>query len=174
MEDLHTWKEKLPENLRFNGPDTDTAAGVCSSLGVFECWLNSLGLLFMLYVCVTMIFWRVFMRISYTCPPHLTFSLTVEKWTNLVKLTGEVIDWLDKHENMYDFWLVTAYSATSCALVQVSSTLISGKVPYRRDLLCLYCQMSNRRFNFSISSIILGLEELTPTLKQSLKNCVTA
>lgn len=134
----------------------------------------------MLYVCVTMIFWRVFMRISYTCPPHLTFSLTVEKWTSLVKLTGDVIDWLDKHESAYDVWLVTAYSATSCALIQVSpsfcrpSTLISGKLPYRRDLLCLYCRTSNLRFNFSISSTILGLEGLTPKLKQSLKNCVTA
>jgi len=58
------------------------------------------------------------MRISYTCPTHLTFSLNVEKWTNLVKITGDVIDWLDKHESMYDVWLVTAYSATSCALVQ--------------------------------------------------------
>jgi len=134
----------------------------------------------MLYACVNMIFWRVFMRISYTCPPHLTFSLTVEKWTNLVKITGDVIDWLDKHESMYDVWLVTAYSATSCALVQVSSsfcrtsTLISDELPYRHDLLCLYCRMPNRKFNFPISSTILGLEGLTPMLKQSLKNCVTA
>jgi hypothetical protein len=101
----------------------------------------ALGLLFMLYACVNMIFWRVFMRISYTCPTHLTFSLTVEKWTNLVKITGDVIDWLDKHETVYDVWLVTAYSATSCALVQVSSsfccpsTLILDKPPHYRDFL---------------------------------------
>lgn len=107
----------------------------------------------MLYTCVNMIFWRVFMRISYTCPTHLTFSLTVEKWTNLVNLTGDVIDWLDTHESMYDVWLVTAYSATSCALVQVSltfcrpSTLISDKPLRRHDLLCSYFQMPNRRFN---------------------------
>ena len=106
----------------------------------------------MLYTCVNMIFWRVFMRISYTCPAHLTFSLTVEKWTNLVNLTGDVIDWLDKHESMYDVWLVTAYSATSCALVQVSSTirrpltLISDKLPHRHDFLCSYCRMPNRKF----------------------------
>ena len=93
------------------------------------------------------------MRISYTCPEHLTFSLTVEKWSNLVNITGDVIDWLDKHENMYDVWLVTAYSATSCALVQVSSSfccplmLISDKLPHRHDL-HLYCRMPNRRFNF--------------------------
>ena len=115
--------------------------------------LDSSGLLFMLYTCVNMIFWRVFMRISYTCPTHLTFSLTVEKWTNLVNLTGDVIDWLDTHESMYDVWLVTAYSATSCALVQVSlifcrpSTLISDKPLRRHDLLCSYFQMPNRRFN---------------------------
>jgi hypothetical protein len=113
----------------------------------------ALGLLFMLYACVNMIFWRVFMRISYTCPTHLTFSLTVEKWTNLVKITGDVIDWLDKHETVYDVWLVTAYSATSCALVQVSSsfccpsTLILDKPLHCRDLLRSYCRMPNRRFN---------------------------
>jgi len=184
LEDLEAWKEKLPENLRFNGPETGNTAGMFSSLWEFldtgSGPFDLLGLLFMLYACVNMIFWRVFMRISYTCPPHLTFSLTVEKWTNLVKITGDVIDWLDKHENMYDVWLVTAYSATSCALVQVSSsscrpsTLISDKLPHRHDLLCLYCRIQNQRFNFSISSIILGLGGPTPTPKQSLRNCVTA
>jgi hypothetical protein len=58
------------------------------------------------------------MRISYTCPAHLKFSLTVEKWSNLVSLSGDAIDWLDRHEHMYDVWLLVAYSATSCALVQ--------------------------------------------------------
>lgn len=68
-------------------------------------------------------FWRVFMRISYSCPAHLKFSLNVEQWTKLVALTGEAIDWLDVHEEMYDIWLLVAYAATSCALVQVSSSL---------------------------------------------------
>ena len=36
LEDLDAWKERLPENLRFNGPDTDTAAGMFCGLGVFE------------------------------------------------------------------------------------------------------------------------------------------
>jgi hypothetical protein len=66
-----------------------------------------------------MMFWRVFMRISYSCPAHLKFALTVKKWTKLVALTGEVIDWLDANEEMYDVWLLVAYAATSCALVQV-------------------------------------------------------
>ncbi len=77
------------------------------------------GLLFLLYSCVSMIFWRVFMRISYSCPAHLKFGLTVEQWSALVKLTGDAIDWLDKHDKMYDVWLMVAYASTSCALVQV-------------------------------------------------------
>ena len=66
-----------------------------------------------------MLFWRVFMRISYTCPEHLKFALTVEKWTQLVQLSSDAIDWLDAHERMYDVWLLVAYCATSCALIQV-------------------------------------------------------
>ncbi len=77
------------------------------------------GVLFLLYSCVLMIFWRVFMRISYTCPEHLKLSLTVESWTNLVELTGDAIDWLDQNDKIYDVWLLVAYAATSCALVQV-------------------------------------------------------
>ena len=59
------------------------------------------------------------MRISYTCPAHLKFGLTIDTWTELVTMTGEAIDWLDLHEELYDVWLVVADSATSCALVQV-------------------------------------------------------
>jgi len=29
LEDLEAWKQKLPENLRFNGPDTGIPAGMC-------------------------------------------------------------------------------------------------------------------------------------------------
>ena len=66
-----------------------------------------------------MIFWRVFMRISYSCPEHLKFSLTIENWTYLVELTGDAIDWLDQNDKVYDVWMLVAYAATSCALVQV-------------------------------------------------------
>jgi len=67
-----------------------------------------------------MMFWRVFMRISYSCPAHLKFSLTIEQWSELVKATAESIDWLDANEEVYDVWLLVAYAATSCALVQVN------------------------------------------------------
>jgi len=68
------------------------------------------------------------MRISYSCPEHLKFSLTVEKWTSLVKMTSESIDWLDAHDRVYDVWLLVAYAATSCALVQVFYFLKVSKV----------------------------------------------
>jgi len=58
------------------------------------------------------------MRISYRCPDHIKFALTIERWTSLVRMTRESIDWLDKHEKIYDTWLLIAYAATSCALVQ--------------------------------------------------------
>jgi hypothetical protein len=59
------------------------------------------------------------MRISYSVPDHIKFGLTVEQWSRLVNLTGETIDWLDEHDDMYDVWLLVAYAATACALVQV-------------------------------------------------------
>ncbi|KAI6036519.1 fungal-specific transcription factor domain-containing protein [Pisolithus microcarpus] len=102
LADLNSWKANLPESLKYQGPETPSNA----------------GLLHLLYSCVCMIFWRVFMRISYTCPEHLKFGLTVETWTALVELAGESIDWLDTHERVYDVWLLVAYAATSCALVQ--------------------------------------------------------
>jgi hypothetical protein len=82
--------------------------------------ISRLGLLHLLYSCVCMMFWRVFMRISYSCPLHLKFGLTVEQWSELIQLTSESIDWLDAHERVYDVWLLVAYAATCCALVQVT------------------------------------------------------
>ncbi|KAF8912098.1 fungal-specific transcription factor domain-containing protein [Gymnopilus junonius] len=102
LADMQRWKEGLTEHLQFRGPDTPRPA----------------GLLHLLYCCVCMMFWRVFMRISYSCPAHLKFGLTVEEWTNLVKMTADAIDWLDANERVYDVWLLVAYAATSCALVQ--------------------------------------------------------
>lgn len=61
------------------------------------------------------------MRISYSCPVHLKFAMTVEQWSELVKMTAECIDWLDSHDSLYDCWFLVSYAATSCALVQVSS-----------------------------------------------------
>lgn len=70
------------------------------------------------------------MRISYTCPAHLKFGLTVEEWSKLVTLTGESIDWLEANERIYDVWLLVAYAATSCALVQVCVKDFQAEIYY--------------------------------------------
>ena len=95
------------------------------------------GVLHLLYSCVLMIFWRVFMRISYSCPAHLQFALTIESWSNLVQLTGDAIDWLDRNDKLYDVWMLVAYAATSCALVQVS--VFHTRITHGAPILCIPC-----------------------------------
>jgi len=121
LADIENWKTNLPPSLQFRGPDTPTQAGWyhVSCVGV-SLTTGRAGVLLLFYSCVLMIFWRVFMRISYSCPAHLKFSLTIESWSNLVELTGNAIDWLDQNDKLYDVWMLVAYAATSCALVQVS------------------------------------------------------
>ncbi|KXN91496.1 Acetamidase regulatory protein [Leucoagaricus sp. SymC.cos] len=118
LHDIEDWQRSLPESLRFRGPESSRHA----------------GLLHFLYACLCMMFWRVFMRISYSCPAHLKFGLTVEQWTKLINLSGEAIDWLDAHEDIYDVWLLVAYAATSCALVQYH-TWVRRKDPEAADKL---------------------------------------
>ncbi|QRV85818.1 Fungal specific transcription factor domain [Ceratobasidium sp. AG-Ba] len=105
LADLDLWKQQLPPPFVFTSPAT-------ASLHA--------GLLHLFYTCVCMMFWRVFMRISYSCPAHLKFSLTVERMTGLVKMSREIIDWLarDPNERTFDCWFMTGYAATAAALIQ--------------------------------------------------------
>ena len=70
-----------------------------------------------------MMFWRVFMRLSYRCPAHLKFSLTVERWTDLVKWSRESIEWLDQHDRVFDSWMFVSYAASGCAFIQVCEAI---------------------------------------------------
>ena len=74
------------------------------------------------------------MRISYSCPEHLKFSLTIESWTNIVELTGDAIDWLDQNDKVYDVWMLVAYAVTSCALVQVRMAHVLRSLGYPADI----------------------------------------
>ncbi|KAF8511004.1 fungal-specific transcription factor domain-containing protein [Hysterangium stoloniferum] len=103
LADLDEWNTHLPPALHF----TSAASATYHA-----------GLLRLFYSSVCMLFWRVFMRISYTIPAHLKFSLSIERWTGLVLLTKGAIEWLDKEERAYDVWMLVSYCATSCALVQ--------------------------------------------------------
>ncbi|KAI5124517.1 hypothetical protein M0805_003041 [Coniferiporia weirii] len=148
--DMKAWQQRLPEDLKFRGPDTPRSG----------------GLLHLLYASVTMIFWRVFMRISYTCPAHLKFGLTIDQWTELTQMTGDAIDWLDAHETLYDVWMLVAYAATSCALVQYHTwarrkdTNAQAKLRKLRDCVrrwegCLQPdQMSSRRKTAEIITLL--------------------
>ncbi|KAK7054697.1 hypothetical protein VNI00_003160 [Paramarasmius palmivorus] len=112
LRDLQLWREKLPDELKFNGLQSSLLA----------------GLLNLLYVCVLKMFFRLFMRISYSLPSNITFGLTVERWTNLVIEGDQAIDWLDANERVYDVWLVVAYAAVSCGLIQYH-TYVRRKSP---------------------------------------------
>lgn len=103
-------------------------------------------------------FWRVFMRISYSCPAHLKFSLTVEQWTELVTLTSECIDWLDANDRVYDVWLFVAYAATSCALVQVRPDFPAAV--YQSDVVAVpYVYPTKRHYGPRQASPTPGLRE---------------
>ncbi|KAG8680757.1 hypothetical protein FRC09_017995, partial [Ceratobasidium sp. 395] len=105
LADLDLWKSQLQPGFIFTTPSTAT---------------QHAGLLHLFYTCVCMMFWRVFMRISYTCPAHLKFSLTVERMTDMVKMSREVIEWLAREENesVFDCWFMVGYAATAAALIQ--------------------------------------------------------
>lgn len=106
QKELEAFIPSLPPHLQFKDNDSDIFA----------------GLLHLCHTCLGMMFWRVFARIQYTMPSHLEFAITVEAWTGLTIESAKAIEWLDRHDSLYDSWLVVAYSLTSCALVQVSIT----------------------------------------------------
>ncbi|KAG8963102.1 hypothetical protein FRC03_003378 [Tulasnella sp. 419] len=102
LAELDQWKDHLHPDLVFKGSDS----------------IQPAGLLHLFFTCVCMMFWRVFMRLSYSCPAHLKFSLTIERWTALVQWSRDSIDWLDANERVFDSWMLVSYAASSCALIQ--------------------------------------------------------
>ncbi|KAK8850554.1 hypothetical protein IAR55_004472 [Kwoniella newhampshirensis] len=100
--DMNSWKEHLPDELQFRGPTSP----------------HVVGLLHMSYTGVQFLFWRVFMRITYSCPPHLSFAADIEQWSTMVKWSREALHWLDANDDALDTLFIFPYAATSCALVQ--------------------------------------------------------
>lgn len=58
------------------------------------------------------------MRITYTCPPHLTIGVKLESWSKLVKWSQECIDWLHHNDTVLDTLFIYPYTATNAALIQ--------------------------------------------------------
>ncbi|CAO1627091.1 unnamed protein product [Jaminaea pallidilutea] len=111
LADIDQWREGLPESLRFNGPSSNPSAGI----------------LHLAFSCIQMLFFRVFMRISYSCPQHLKFSLTIERMTSLIRWSRESIDWVEKSGALYlDTMQFVSYALVFCATVQYHSWVRRG------------------------------------------------
>ncbi len=84
--DMNEWRANLPQELRFTGNGSSHAA----------------GLLHCTWVAANFLFCRVFMRLSYSVPAHLKFSMTMEKWNELIAWSRETIVWLHHNETALD------------------------------------------------------------------------
>lgn len=111
LSDIDRWKEHLPDSLQFNGPQHTSSAG---------------GILHVSFACLLHLFFRVFMRISYNCPQHLSFSLTIERMTNLIKYSREAIEWVDCNEFYLDTMQFVSYGMVFCATVQYHAWIRRG------------------------------------------------
>ncbi|OCF33672.1 hypothetical protein I316_04746 [Kwoniella heveanensis BCC8398] len=100
--DMEGWKAGLPDELQFKGPSSPHAS----------------GLLHLGYTGLQFLFWRVFMRITYSCPPHLTFVVQVAHWSKMIEWSRQALEWLDKNDDALDTLFIFPYAATSCALIQ--------------------------------------------------------
>ncbi|WVW80799.1 hypothetical protein I302_102786 [Kwoniella bestiolae CBS 10118] len=100
--DMEEWKIHLPEQLQFRGKESSHVA----------------GLLHLGYTALQFLFWRVFMRITYSCPPHLTFCVEVSHWSKMIKWSRDALEWLDANDDALDSLFIFPYAATSCALIQ--------------------------------------------------------
>jgi len=113
--DMNDWRAALPEELRFTGNGSSHAA----------------GLLHCTWVAANFLFCRVFMRLSFSVPAHLKFSMTMEKWNELIAWSRETIVWMNHNETAMDTLFMWAYCLTSCALIQYHTWI------RRKDHLCL-------------------------------------
>ncbi|KAK0553283.1 hypothetical protein OC845_001283 [Tilletia horrida] len=102
LRDIDTWREMLPPELQFQGPESPPNAGV----------------LHVAFAALQTLFWRVFLRISYICPTHLKFSLNIERMTLLMRWTREGIEWVDRNDFYLDTLQLVSYSLVFCATIQ--------------------------------------------------------
>lgn len=111
LSDIDRWKENLPLALQFTGP-TDSSA--------------SAGILHVSFACLMHLLFRVFMRISYNCPTHLSFSLTIERMTKLIKYSREAIEWVDLNDYYLDTLQFVSYGLVFCTTVQYHAWIRRG------------------------------------------------
>ncbi|SJX64547.1 related to ASG1-activator of stress genes [Sporisorium reilianum f. sp. reilianum] len=110
LRDIDAWKAALPSGLVFKGADSSAPAGI----------------LHVGFACLMMLFFRVFMRISYICPTHLKFSLTIERMSSLIQYSTEAIAFVDKNDFYLDTMQIVSYCLVSCATVQYHAFVRRG------------------------------------------------
>lgn len=143
LSDMDRWYDNLPPELRFTGPDSPPPAGKyyfkkwerqkekklrqarehaheshCLTFSLRSSSPSFSGILYVMFASLQMLFFRVFMRISYVCPTHLSFSLTIERMTALIRYSRESIQWVDKHEFYLDTCQMVSYALVFCATTQ--------------------------------------------------------
>ena len=111
LNDIDRWKDSLPAPLQFQGPRDSPAPA---------------GILHVSFSCLLHLLFRVFMRISYNCPTHLSFSLTIERMTKLIKYTRESIEWVDLNDFYLDTLQFVSYGLVFCATVQYHAWIRRG------------------------------------------------
>lgn len=79
LEDLEAWKQKLPETLRFNGPDTGPTAGMSWPRGVSDYWLRVAllvrSVIHALRLCEHDLLACIHADLLHvSCPPHILFD----------------------------------------------------------------------------------------------------
>ncbi|WRT70727.1 uncharacterized protein IL334_007725 [Kwoniella shivajii] len=102
VDDMESWRAALPEELVFEGVGSSHVA----------------ALLHFGYTALQFLFWRLFTRITHSCPPHLTFSLELSHWSKMIKWSKDALEWLDVNDDALDTLFIFPYAATSCALIQ--------------------------------------------------------
>ncbi|KDN53384.1 hypothetical protein K437DRAFT_69739 [Tilletiaria anomala UBC 951] len=108
--DIDAWREALPERLQFKGQRSPPEAGI----------------LHIAHACLQVLFFRVFLRISYVCPTHLKFSMTIERMTQLLTWAKEAIDWVNDHDFYFDTLGLLSYSLVSCATLMYHASIRRG------------------------------------------------
>ncbi|TXT05917.1 hypothetical protein VHUM_03678 [Vanrija humicola] len=101
MSDLLSWHANLPDELQYKGPDDPLLVGTLQ----------------LAYTAVQFLFWRAFIRVA-DSPSHITFTLDVKKWAQLVRNSRLGIEWINANNSHLDTFFHIPYAATSCALVQ--------------------------------------------------------
>ncbi|KAJ9103158.1 hypothetical protein QFC21_002580 [Naganishia friedmannii] len=86
ISDLSQWQAQLPSNLQYTGPN--------SSLGA--------GMLHASFTALQFLMWRPFLRLQFTLPKHIKLAMNIATWSKLLKLSHEVIEWLERHEDALD------------------------------------------------------------------------